>query len=883
MAEAPDCVIGVMGYQLAVGYYDETGLRPMRRRYGSLFPGRTNTPGQPGVQNLRDDDLRWVADSFAGGEGQRVIDATDPASFRRFDRAQTIDFSNPGEMRLARQMEQQASTGGAVTTLECSTWTDDVGVSTVVGSDRRLNNEGDAIKVSQALAAGNWQFDFYGYIDPATQILGSALVEETKHTSVSGSTIRLKSEGATARTTNQDPVDGDVTVVAHFTLPAPAKDDAHAAVKLVVYNQTAGEKVAEVHGRLRAHSQTDDTVRLRVSFRAKANKTYRYKVTVGTLVNAPYVAVDWLTVDEGESKSFGWQVKDGATVLASGSVDMKGITESQKIASATINLAAPTTITLVLTRAQGTGRQFYGDRATYHQPTINAPRTIELGLNDLIWMVDYSAGAAPALWWWDAVNTKWVSIGTFGVAGDRAVAMAHGDLWEFVASSDKKVYRGKDGGGVSAYSDAMTNDIVGLAVGGHRLLILTESSADGTTLFDTGLDGTAPVTPTERYSIGNAGVSSPDLPQRMAGTRNGAVFFLNQGPDCWVYEYDGSAGYPIAKMETGFKGRAIAHANGRTWIAGGFPTVDSTGATNERPTVFVIDDATREPVQLDIKLHRDEDPTTVVWALQLFGPDIFVVTEVQETPRLMRIWRISRRDPIAAYLEHEITLDETQESGNPRGIAVTGQDTFAIWSAGGPYRRTTDYNVRDPAIYTSSRYGYGLTEMKRLDEFEVVGVIPEGCSVELSYEVDDSGTEVLVGSLEEPGKLPVSTPDNIVLFRTLRWFARLYSTDVAVSPIIYSIGVRAYCPVFDRTFELLLLCADESSVWHMDGGLRSGSEGIEYLLGLADAGALVYFEDRFSSKDPGRWRTYTVSVQTPDIQYLDNGEGLVRVILQEKP
>lgn len=881
MPEPPHVRLG--DYLFAVvNLFDESGIRPMRQRWRSIFADKQGIPGAPGYQNLRPEILPWVATSFAGGEGQRVIDPTDEDSFRAFDRAQTIDFSNPGEMRLARQMVQQGTTGAVPTTVEGSAWVDDVGVSTVVGTDRRLNAQGDAVKTDIALTAGQWQIDFYAYSDPSTTIEGSALLEEKGNTTVVGTDIRLKSEKAKVRTTNRTPALGRVTVGARFVLPAPSKGAAHATAKLEVFNQTRDEKIAEVHARMRARGGEDDVATPQVTFKAKSGQTYRYKVTLGSISNANYLAVDYLTEDERETKTLKWEVKDGAAVVASGTADMGGITSSQRVASATVVVAGAVTYTLRVVRQVSLNRPMYVDKGVFVLAVMNDPRVIHFGRKSFIWLFDFSASALVRGLYWDAGLAKWVSVGTVGANGDLAVAAATSDAYEFVALSDKKVYRFKEPATSEVYTAALGDTIEGIAVGGSRLLILTESQANGTVLYDTELEGTPPVTPTQRYAVGNKGIVTAGLPQRMAATRNGAVFFANHGPDCWVYSWDGSAGVPLAKLPTGFNGRAIVHANGVTWVGGGFPAVDPSGNINQRPAIFIVDHSTGEPVQLDIRLYRDEDPVTVLQFMQLFGSDVYVVCDVKSTPKKLRVWRISLRPPIAPFLDQEITLDETQASGTARGLAMTGQDSFVIWSKGGPYRRLTTYNVTTPAVFTSSRYDFGLDEKKRLDEIEIQGVIPAGTRVLVLVETDDSGEFNLAADLTAPGKVQVSSPEETVKFKSLRYQVQLISTDPNATPNPFRITLRAYAPVFEKAFLIMLNCFDQNAVWHLEGQQARGVDGLRYLRALTDTGALVEFEDRYSSKRDEEAESFVVYVQDIDAFYVDRGEAYVLTTLVER-
>jgi len=873
MADETDVRIGEYLYRLAGGYFEETGLRPLRERWGSLFPGRQNVSGAPGVQNVNDDDLRWLADSFAGGEGQRVIDPTDDQSFRSFDRANNIDFSQPGEMRLGKRMEHQSSTGAAPTTIQGSTWADDIGASTVVGNDRRLNALNDAIKVDAVLGAGQFQIDFHAFVEASTTIEGSALTEEKGNTAVSGSDIRLKSDGAVVRTVNQDPIDGSVGVAVTLVLPAPSSGKNTATVNLAVWNQTNDSKINQKRMTLEAKAgDPDATATIQVSFTAKAGKTYRYKVVCLSLSkNAPYVTVDKLTIGEGTATAR-WEVKNGAALVASGTVQMSGLTATQKVASASVPGGA--TYTLRVVRLTG-GHRLLVDRAVTQVATIADPRLLEVGKGDRPWIVD----AAGRILFWDAAAADWNLVST--LAGGTAKAIAHSDSYQFVGMSDKRVYRATDPSTGEAYTVAMADSIEGLIVGGSRLLILTESTASGTRIFDAGLQATPAVTPTERYAVGNAGmVPVDDVPQRMAAIKSGAVFFANQGPECWVYTWDGLSGTPYEKLPPGFRARSVVHSGGFTYVGGGFPTVDANGDTHQRPAVFEIDHSRTGAAQLDVKLHRDEDPSTKIQAMQLFGRNLYVLCSVATDPPKMRLWRISLADPIAPFLEHEITLPAT--GGEARGLAITEQETFLAWSTGGPWRRSTGYNIAEPAVYNSSRYHFGLTEKKRLDAVEVVGIIPTGCQVQVAYEIDDSGTFVPIELFTTPGRAVVSIPNETILFRSLRFEVRLFSPSEAFTPSVFTIGLQAYLPSYDKRFELLIACFDETAVWHMDGSQARGAEGINYLKSLADSGALVEFENKFEASDAREYTTTVVSVQNPDIFYLRRGEALIRVVLAER-
>lgn len=871
--------LGDLWFRLATGeqFFDETGLRGLRQTWESLFPGRQNVSGFPGIQNLRDDDLRVALDSFAGGQGQRVSNPGDPESLRRFERSNGVDLAFPGEMRLAREILQLGLTGGAPTTHEGSTWAEDVAPTSVIGNDRSLDGVNARASITTAsLAAANYQVDVHAYSEETPHVFGADLLRISGSIADEGDFVELLTEGTEVQTGPQDPAN-DVDVTVTFLLTA-AGSGSNPKVKfnLKIYNATDDKTVKNDEVTLNPESSGNLHKVQTLSFTAKAGKTYRYRVKLLTKEHALALVRDVQFLEE-TPKEMLVELRRAGVTIASTTVDLKGITESTRIASFTISEATGSAWVVRCTRSTGSDVDQIIDKMVYAQVAMDSPRLIELGLDDLIWLVDYSASTTASLLYWNRGTNQWTAVANAGPSGGKAVALAHSDSYEFVALDNKIVYRGKRPATFEQYTAATTDSIVGIAVGGNRLLILTEAAATGTTLFDAELEGTPNVALTSRYAVGDKGVNADlDVSQRIAGTRAGAVFYINQGPKCWVYEWDGQAGAPLADLPTGFRGRAIAHGNGFTWIGGSFPAVDATGVTRHRPAVFAIT-ADGTPTEVGVQLYNDADPGAKVIELQLYGRDLFVLTEESADPKTMRIWRVDLRSPIGAFLEQEIVTDSSQQTGAARGLAVTWKERIAIWSVGNPYHQGDEYQNAGELV--SSRYWFGLTDLKLLRAFDVMGTFPDGTGLGLAVVADD-GTEVVVGEATESGVLVVSGLTQPLAFRYLQLIARPFTQDTEQTPVIYSVESLALLQSHRKQFELLVLCADDDGATHPEGIQLAGAQSWRYLFELADGGGLVEFED--ASSEPGSGDTYTVAVEQPDRFLLAPGLNLVRVRLVER-
>lgn len=875
-----------MKYRLAGGEFDQTGMRPRRRPWRSVFPGRQNTPGLPGYQNLRDDILPWAQTSFAHGQGQRVIDASDPESFRGFERSVGIDLRDTGVLRLGRALNPSGLTGASPTTIEGSAWTDGVGTSTVVNTtDRQLNADNDVILATTAsLAAAGWQFDVDGYLEAEPSFLGSAMVEVASTTNVVASEIRLHNGGAIVRTAARTPGQGDLEVT--FTIRIEPNDGmVEGTYRIYVWDATAGTSVAQVDNTFHRDHGHETTVTPKLTYHSVPAHDYQYRVKClsKTSNDAGFIAVASIVEHALDPTHLTWEIKQGATVKTSGSVDLDGATATGTVITAAVVLSAAVH-TMNVTWASGPRKPIV-DKLILAQLSLRDPRLIELGQNDRIWLLDYASGSAPNILVWDAPNNKWTVVGSVGPSGAKGVAFAHSDAWEFLALDDKIIYRIKQPSTVAQYTAAFTDQVVGLAISGRRLQILTESQGNGTQLYEVGLEDTpvvaVPGSPV--YPVGNAGVTDYVnflSQQRIAGAGGGSVFFANQGPDCFVYRWDGATGAPMSKLPRGFRGYSIVYGNGLTWLGGMFPSVDDDGAPKMRPAVFLID-SSGVPSELDVKLYYDDDPSTEITGMQLYGSDLFVTTDVETAPETVRLWRVSLRSPVGAFLEQERQVDSYQAGGSNkgRGCAVTFGERFVIWSAGAPFREEPGH--RPSGWLRSSIYSFGLTERKELQAIDVDAVIPAGTSVRIRYSID--GNEfVTVGDWTAPARKRISIPTAHVFFTSLAIETWLFTTDPDLTPEVFQVGVRGELMLVDKTWELLLDCRDERACWHLDDQQVPGSVGMAYIYALVEEGGVVEFEDFYASEDAAQAETFIVSIHNPEQISTDRGEGFLRLELSDR-
>lgn len=911
-----DVRIGDLFFLLAKSpeLYQQTGLRPMDRDWRSLFAGRQNVQGSPGVQNVRDEDLRWSSTSFRGGGGQAVIDPSHPEDLFRFERSVGVDLGNTGEMRLAKESFTFSSLVGTSppTTHEGSSFTDDIGTSTVVGTDRRLTNVGDAVRKDVALGVGTYQIEFFGYSEQSSStivVLGQNLDVFEGVASPSGTAMLMK-EHARVRTPEMSFAEG-ISVQAVTKLRFSSAGEANASASVVVSDVGTGAQAASdtvvlhtPHAVAAANlvegiTEVDvDTREIVLNWIAQAGHTYRVRVVLNTVdarVNRQFV-VDEIDFIQLSDQTAEWKLSEGATIRAGNPVNMHGVTNSQRIGSAIVKLTGSTTLRLSYLRVSGDAAVLL-DRVTINPTQMNDAFLIWLGIGDQIWLMDSFPTAVA--YRWDPSSSKWIAIADFAGQQPRSHASSPDREYVFFNTTGNIYSWDKLGNvGYFALSPAAAQFCPGIAIGADRFFILVENPGISTVLYEHALNN-----PNDTGATGwTARMNGPlvtDIPpdwdngdlglaQRIVGVMRGCIFFYNAAAACTVYEWDGTAGAALTTLPTGFRGRSIVHGGGTTYIGGGFPTRDTTGQVTVRPGIFTVEGTLASSgvnvSQLDVKLYFDDDPSSKIAAMQLYGTDLWVQTEVASDAahphKKMRLWRVSLRGDAAAFLENEVQIAPDQAGGQAHGLAVTWRDRFMVWTKGGPHQISERYMTSGDSFLRTSRYTFGLLERKLLKSVDVVARCPAGTWVEIFYSLD-GGQWHGAGRFEASGRRVISVPHNSAFFDDLQLECRLRSTDPAITPIVYAFGALATIQEYDRAWNLLLFCADETSVWHKDGSQVPGSVGIDYLYALADRGGVVEFESFFESARNEDSRVRMVTVESPRARFIKRGEALVSVRLAD--
>jgi hypothetical protein len=867
------------------------GARPSTRPWESLFANQQVPSGKPSIENLRNDDLRWFLDTFSGGEGQAVLKVGDQVGETRYARSVGIDLSSPGLFTLAKEMAQVGTSGGTVTTFQGDTWANVTGSSTVSGDDRKLNNVGDIIKHNLSPAAGNYQVNFYAKVVGAAVFNGSDYDVATPSAPIADSTHRHLGQGSVVQKAWTAPATGQASLaydVSFFGFLASATF--HLTVR------QAGDVVADSGP---VDLSYGDTLTRTQTFHAVSGVTYTLQVRTTWADAGAYIDFSQVAISVSDTKTARVSIynETTSTTLATADVDMEGVTSFQRIATLSFTSDGTSTYSMRVKYQAGVSRSIWVDKGTYNPIALRTPGNVELGQGNFIWLFDHTTGSMPAAFIWNVQNQQWDTVGQVtGTGGYLPVALAHSDYYEYVLLGNGAVWYCRSPSTVLQYTATFTN-AVGIAVGAERLYVLTEDSPNGTRLWELAVDDAAsapiavPGSPVATVGgTGSKAKVNPDttIARRIVGVQDGCAFYVNHGPVATLYHFtSGGALAPITDFPHGFVPRSIAYSMGLVYVGGGFPSVDTDGVTRNRPAVFAVDLASASiPVQLDANLHRTEDPGSRIQDMQLYGTDLWVLTQVtpKSANKKMRLWRVSLTAEGGTFLTQEVVTDESMQSADALAMAVTWRDKVLVWGSpnGAPYVEQDTYITSGTVYLESSIFNFALTEQKLLLSMAVNGDFPAGTSVDLYYSADAGATWTLAGSRTGPGFEPISDVDAPVTFRRLALRCVPRTTDNTVTPSISEFSARAYLIEYAKSWDVLLDCRSETATYHLDGRQLRGAELARNLYALAESGSLVEMADRMSSERPEDEQVYRVMVTNPTAVFLDKGESVIRVTLAER-
>jgi hypothetical protein len=289
---------------------------------------------------------------------------------------------------------------------------------------------------------------------------------------------------------------------------------------------------------------------------------------------------------------------------------------------------------------------------------------------------------------------------------------------------------------------------------------------------------------------------------------------------------------------------------------------------------------------LDVNLYRVTDGDAQVQDIQLYAADLWLL--IQQTPvsgnKKFRVWRVALTVDGGTFLTQEVTVDESMQSADLRAFAVDWHEKVVVWGSaqGAPYVEQDNYITSGTVYLESSIFDFALSETKLLLAMSVNGDFPTNTSVDLLYSTDDGATWVLAGSRTSPGAVQISDVDTSVTFRRLSLRCVPHTTDPTVTPTIALFQARAYLVEYEKTWDLLLDCRDETATYHTSGRQIRGADLAANLFSLADQGSLVEFEDFYSSKRPEDSQTHRVIVTNPQQVFFDKGDSVVKVTLVER-
>lgn len=238
---------------------------------------------------------------------------------------------------------------------------------------------------------------------------------------------------------------------------------------------------------------------------------------------------------------------------------------------------------------------------------------------------------------------------------------------------------------------------------------------------------------------------------------------------------------------------------------------------------------------------------------------------------------------------HTYATIETPASETLESIVLTNHGLFVTFMAGNIHRTTTNYqtvvstelaNDIDPYVISSVWDG-GTLEDKIINSFRIVAdTIPTGWTVELEYQVDESGSWVSAGTIvatEEDKDIVLSSP---AVFKRLQLRLNFqFSGTPTATPVIRGVETRVTIGKFLHSWNLLLSMSDDRS--HTGSSNKSGAKKQDNLRTLASSGVAFVFQDAYTTRPPGAVDSYTVTMDSAAIREDRMGEGVAQVRLVE--
>lgn len=915
--------LGGVEYLLDEGYEAITGRRCYSHGGRSIFAERFDIAGSSG-RALRQDRLLWYTTRFSG-EGQVVLDGSDPDAASLFYRSEGLNFRVPGEVTLNKSTLSQTVTvsAGSDAEDEGNTWTDITGTSTSSGTNRRLNVVGDKIASPTNFTPGTTTnvAKFYGFreafSDYATTIQGSAFnggitsaTDKLVHT-----TISSRSDVLTGFTAGR---------VYRFDLFLYVENGAALGTptlipKIYVLDVTDPDRPIVRHEK---HPHIDDAsgpstanVQLNIT-PADAGQDFRIVV----MWNGDYEGFERpakdtaLVIDKIEygeeitSNSVTVEVYNQSTsaTVKTKRFDVTATSAGKIIGSLTWPGVAATNYRFRVTRSSGRQRVWV-DKVSYRAlaNAVYSHDCLDFGVGQKIWLGASTAAADSKGFVYDTTNDEWDDTSTFNDAtattGAAVIGMAHSDSLEYFCLDNDEIYTSTSGGTDDRYArfTGNTRQLRGIAVSQNRLMVLAEDTT-GVRVYAVPLDltgATTPATPVDLNESGpmttgvtftdiDAGSKSPDaaLRQRMCASPGGALFFVNYSDaTAKVYAVDASGTTldhrELADLGTGVKATCIAYEGGITFVGGlFFGSSGTSGAATDvdmlaRPALWAID---QNGVLQRIGFFRRDDPAAGAPSFLVpFQTDLYALQTGIDAAgsRKGYVWRYSLVTG-GVFNEYELPVETATAQ---RALAVIPGRTVALYSdeifttgSSGTYRISS---APDGNSHVSSIYDNDLPNaLKTLVKVDVLtDTMPANTRINVEYQIDQDGTWVLLGTVTS-GKRNTLT-GNGVTYTTIQLRTTLSSTDGVSTPNWKANVVEARAAEDEEYFDLVLLTEDADSSFRIPGDQMTGDAKAQNVIGLWRSGAPVTFVDGYISEDLGITDTYLVTIGDLRDERTKQGEG----------
>ncbi len=205
------------------------------------------------------------------------------------------------------------------------------------------------------------------------------------------------------------------------------------------------------------------------------------------------------------------------------------------------------------------------------------------------------------------------------------------------------------------------------------------------------------------------------------------------------------------------------------------------------------------------------------------------------------------------------------------------------------YLNPSTYQGTNPSPYCiSSSFDLGVSDDKILSSFVVSmeEAVPTNWRVDIAYLLDDDTNWTTAGSLAAgvgSAEILASSFAQTLTFSSMRivvQFVWLGAGAPTTTPVLQYVEARAQLPNKVRAWVLELDLSDDVS--DVDGESLSGAAKANRIRNLGLSGDVVLFRDGFSYSEPGLFDTYSVVLDTYQIQLAKSGEGSATVRLVER-